>query len=176
MTRRELMRVKASLGDALKEKGKSQTAFAKEVGYDQSTISKWVTGSRTITKEARPILARAVDSFKYYTTLIKETTGIGFAPYMDGKKIKRDVASLRVLVEQEQRDTMEFWDKDFWYVPANSANEREIQEARRFVQEYSEKLAIEFNLLGAFCEQYRFSLKEVDQKRDLAFKTRGFVK
>jgi hypothetical protein len=29
MTRRELMRVKASLGDALKEKGKSQTAFAK---------------------------------------------------------------------------------------------------------------------------------------------------
>ncbi|MDT3763006.1 helix-turn-helix domain-containing protein [Priestia filamentosa] len=169
------MKRKADLKGAIKEKGFTQMEFGEEVGYDQSTISKWINGTRPVGKDAKPILARGIDSFKYYVATFRETTGINLVPFMDGKRVKRDVASLRMLVEKERREAMEFWDKDFWHVPAEFANETEREEARRFVKEYAEKIAAEYNLLAAFCDQYGFSLKEVDQQMELSFKSRGLV-
>lgn len=45
------MKNKANLGEILKEQGKTQAEFANEIGYDQSTISKWANGSRVIAKK-----------------------------------------------------------------------------------------------------------------------------
>ncbi|KNH23893.1 hypothetical protein ACS78_08035 [Priestia megaterium] len=170
------MKSKANLGEILKEQGKTQAEFAKEVGYVQSTISKMITGDRPVTQEAKPLFARAVDSFKFYIGTMKDTTGVSLTPYMNGDRIHRDIASMRMLVEKERREAMEYWNKDFWHIPADHANEVEREEVRHFVKEYSEKLAAEFNLLGVVCERYGFSLKEIDQQLEMTLKSRGLVK
>ncbi|UMZ35583.1 helix-turn-helix domain-containing protein [Priestia megaterium] len=170
------MKTKANLGEILKEQGKTQTEFANEIGYDQSTISKWANGSRTIAKEAKPILARGLDSFKYYIGTMKETVGISLTPYMNGDRIHRDIASMRMLVEKERKEAEEYWKKDFWHIPPEFANEIEREEVRQFIKEYSEKLAAEFNLLAVVCERYGFSLKQIDQQLEMTFRSRGLVK
>jgi transcriptional regulator with XRE-family HTH domain len=170
------MKNKANLGEMLKEQGKTQAEFASEIGYDQSTISKWANGSRVIAKEAKPLIARGIDSFKYYIGTMKETAGISLTPYMNGDRIHRDIASMRMLVEKERREAMEYWNKDFWHIPADHANEIEREEVRQFVKEYSEKLAAEFNLLAVVCERYGFSLKQIDQQLEMTLKSRGLVK
>jgi transcriptional regulator with XRE-family HTH domain len=163
-------------GEALKAEGLTQKEFADSLGEDQSTLSKIIRGARKLPKEKATKFVEALDNLKFTFAAKREVSRGASAPFLDGNRVIRSVAAMRLMIDKEDEDLQEFWNHPFWFINPEYLTDMEREEAKRFAQTYLFKVILEENMIAVFCEQMGFSYKDLYKQQNVKAKSRGLVK
>lgn len=168
------MRFGQVLGEVIQERGETQDIPAEVACVSNSSISKYIRGTRKPPKDVMKNTATHYDEAKLYVAAANEATGEAWVPWLDNADLHRATTHLKTLEEIEEAVSAMRSAPITKRSDQLDQNEREM--IRRAIIECIEAITALTHHVAILCKEYCFSWMGMWKEHRKKLKVSGYLK